>query len=246
MKIVAVIPVFGRLSLLKFTIKRLYEKNKCYKVICVGDQLEDRLLCEKMGAIWVGHPNKPLGSKWNFGFIKAREYHPDACLFVGSSDWVSDNWIAESTKHLPFADMIGRADCYFLDIRNKDKIDKYRLVYWSGYGDNLFNGIRKNETIGIGRILSRNILEKMNWQPFQKEKDNSMDWMMYQNVLKNGGKVLQLDNDSMYSLSISTDLWVNKHKFINHWNMNIKNSERIKNYTDFLKDNFPEAFEIFK
>ena len=42
-KILAVIPVYGRTSLLPFTIKRLLEKNKLFKVICCGNKEEDKI-----------------------------------------------------------------------------------------------------------------------------------------------------------------------------------------------------------
>src|SRR5688572_7366782 len=92
-RVAACLAVQGRLPLLRYTIKRLFEKNKVDRVICSGDQPEDRKLCESLGAIWVQARNNPLGNKWNKSFQEAAKYNPDACVFVGSSDWISDNWI---------------------------------------------------------------------------------------------------------------------------------------------------------
>src|SRR5688572_33434172 len=91
-KVVAVIPVHGRVPLLPYTIKRLIQKNDC-KVICVGDGLHEKQVCEQSGAVWVPFKNSPLGAKWNAGFVAAKRFNPDAVLYVGSSDWVCNDWI---------------------------------------------------------------------------------------------------------------------------------------------------------
>src|SRR5688572_11164270 len=118
MKIIAVIPVYGRLPLLVKTIQRLLNKNGVSKVICVGNNIDDKRVCVDAGAEWVTHMNRPLGDKWNRGFYEARQYNPDACLFVGSSDWVSDNWLPEMIPYLKDYDLIGTAGCHFLHIEN--------------------------------------------------------------------------------------------------------------------------------
>ena len=91
-RVVAVIPVFGRHPLLKHTIERLLKRNGCSDVICVGEE-EDRDVCKVAGAKFYYKDNKYLGEKWNHAFKKAKELKPDAVLFVGSSDWLSDNWL---------------------------------------------------------------------------------------------------------------------------------------------------------
>ena len=95
-KIIAIIPVYGRASLLKYTIRRLYNKNKLFKVICVGNEKLEKSICLQENGIWVEHANKPLGKKWNYGFTCAKKYNPDAILFVGSSDWISSDWIEKA------------------------------------------------------------------------------------------------------------------------------------------------------
>lgn len=42
MKVVAVIPIKGRLPLLRFTIQRLLNKNGLTEVICVGSKDEQK------------------------------------------------------------------------------------------------------------------------------------------------------------------------------------------------------------
>tara|TARA_E500000178_G_C16613267_1_gene569979 strand:- start:140 stop:655 length:516 start_codon:yes stop_codon:yes gene_type:complete len=75
---------------------------------------------------------------------------------------------------------------------------------------------RKNETIGIGRLVSRKLLDAVNFCPFPDEKDSSMDYGMYLHCINNKMSIKILDNDSLF-LSISCDLWKNMHEFDMHY-----------------------------
>lgn len=233
-KIVAVIACHGRLPLLRQTIKRLYEKNGVDFVICVGGR-EEEDTCLNAGAYFVEHENNPLGRKWNAGFQFAKDFNPDAVLFVGSSDWLSDNWLPTLVPYLDEYDMIGKADFYMLDIG-----DKLRSCYWHGYGE----GDRKNEPIGIGRLVSARIMEKFNWSPFDDHRNSSMDWQMFLRVRDNGGKIKMISGDHIRSLSISTNRWPNLHKFEDHWNDKVPSkSDRLD--PEWVDEVFPEHKTIF-
>lgn len=234
-KVVAALPVHGRLPLLKHTIERLYKKNGCSKVICAGDEPEAKKLCEKLGAIWVNAANKPLGQKWNAAFLKAKEYSPDAVLYVGSSDWLSDNWIDAMRRYVEEYGITGVPGCHFGDIKKSGQI---RIVYWPGYV-----GERANESIGIGRMLSKKLLDLIDWQPFDPEKDRSMDASMKAKCAKFGYHDFFVKED-VKAMSISTDQWGNMHQFDQHWNNELP-SQKIEDVDGFLKD-FPEAYKIFK
>lgn len=236
MRTVAVIPVHGRLPLLKYTIERLLKKNGCDAVICVGDQIEEQEVCEDAGAEFIFHENVPLGKKWNAGFVEAKKYNPDAVLFVGSSDWISDNWLPSLA---PFMmkfkiDMIGKADFYLLDIG-----ENLRFCHWRGY----VQKERKAEPIGIGRVISRRVLDILNWKPIEETLNSSIDYSMYHRVLGVGGKV-ELFKGDIQSLSISTDLWPNKHKFEDHYKNKLP-SDRMPGFEKWLDEKFPEYKLIF-
>ena len=218
--IVAPIPVNGRLPLLKHTIQRL----KC-KVICIGHEPEAKELCESLGAEWIQHDNFPLGAKWNAGFQAAKKYNPAGVLFVGSSDWVGDGYIDHCEKLLEQYDFIGKLGCYFADVG-----ETIRAVSWSGY-----EGRRLGEPIGIGRVLSNRILDTMNWKPFDDKQDNSLDYVMYEKARKGNTYILTDPNQKL--LSISTNKWINKHKFEQHWSNQIP-SQRIN--PSHLSESFPE------
>jgi hypothetical protein len=230
--VVAVIPVKGRHPLVKHTIERLLTKNKVQKVICVVDSNEDYHVCHAAGAEVIPHFEKKLGAKWNLGFKKAQEYNPDACLFVGSSDWICEDWIDYCEPYIGRYDMVGKPDFYLLDY---GKI--LRLCHWKGYTDPR----RQNEPIGIGRLISKRVLDLLDWQPMDPSLDSSLDYSMWKKVQAVGGSVGLLRTDEIQSLSLSTDAWVNKHRFEDHF-QNKKGLESAKmEPRPFLEKYFPEA-----
>ncbi len=203
MKIVAVIPVRGRHPLLKHTIRRLYQVNGCAVVICVGDSQDDYVVCKREKAVWVWHPNLPLGAKWNAGFMMAGQYNPDAVLFVGSSDWLHHRFMDRLLPHLQPFGMAGTLGCTFWHYDHYNRSS--HALEWRGY-----NGGRVGETIGIGRLLERKLMDHMAWQPFDPKLDNSMDHSMMVKAKMLGAKIAAIP-DADISLSISCTWWHNKH-----------------------------------
>lgn len=240
----AIIPVHGRLPLLKYTISRLLNKNKVDHVICVGASEDERKVCEEAGATFIEFENYPLAKKWNAGFVEARKFSPDACVFVGSSDWLSDNWLEHTLPHTDKFDMIGLPGCYFMDmkkaaLRRTEGAVGLRACFWAGY-----DGQREGESIGIGRIISARILDKLNWMPFHDHLDRSLDHSMQGRILEKGGKIKLLFTEDIKSVSISTDLWPNKHQFEQHYSGMLP-SIKIENAHAWAIDNFPESKLIF-
>ncbi len=208
-RIIAVIPVHGRELLLKYTIRRLYNKNKLFKVICVGEKKTEKEVVLQEKGIWVEYKNNPLGKKWNMGFKIAQIYNPDAVLFVGSSDWISSDWIDEAYTYIDEFGIIGKHEFTMADITKGE----LKTCHWLGYPKHTN---RNKETIGIGRLVSRKLLDVIDFLPFDNNLNSSMDWSMYCKCIKNNFKVKILTNNSKF-LSISCDLWINKHKFLYHY-----------------------------
>ena len=232
-KTIAVIPVHGRLPLLKVTINRLYEKNKIDKVICIGNKKEQQI-CEDSGAEFHIYSNNPLGKKWNYGFRIAKEYSPDAVLYVGSSDWLSNNWLPVL---IPFIErgyaIAGKFDYNLLHIS-----DRMNLTWFPHYPK---GSGRENELIGIGRLLSREFLDAIDWMPFDDYLNKSMDysmWIKLGNLQKKGMKLLPYAHNlhEIQSLSVSCDLWTNLH--------NSNGTIPLSQSEGWLKIWFPEALKL--
>lgn len=235
-KVIAALAVHGRLPLLEHTIRRLYEKNGCYKVICSGDGQAERALCEELGAIWVHARNKPLGNKWNQSFRRAQEFNPDAIVFVGSSDWLSDDWFRIMKPYVDTHGFAGVPGCHLADLGREE----IRLVNWPGYV-----GERSDECIGVGRMLSRRLLDAIDWLPFDPQFDNSLDRSMKDRSILKGYHDFMVRDSRLNALSLSAPYWPNKHKFNHHW-YNLLRSDKIENPEEWLSKNFPEAIELYK
>lgn len=246
-RVVAAVAVHGRLPLLEHTINRLYKNNGCYKVVCSGDGLEEKNLCQSLGAVWTPRRNKPLGMKWNAAFQKARDFHPDAIVFVGSSDWLSDNWFSLMRPYVEQHGFAGVPGCYLADLGKQ-----IRAVDWTcGYAG--YRQERADECIGIGRMLSRRLLDAIDWTPFDPKLDNSLDRSMKDRSIAKGYHDFMVKDERLKALSLSCPYWDNKHKFWMHWGLDVGEqikefipSIRMKEPDHWLSENFPEAIELHK
>jgi hypothetical protein len=229
--IVAPIPIYGRLPLVKLTIQRLQDQGA--HVIGIGHEKQAKDLVLSMGAEWVEHSNDPLGAKWNAGFKAAKKHNPSGVIFMGSSDWCSDNYIETCELLLDEYDLLGKLGCHFIDVA-----EDIRLVNWHGYG----TGPRSYEPIGIGRVLSDRFLNKLNWQPFDQRLSSGLDWSMWLKAIYADAAVGILEDPDLMLMSISTSAWNNKHKFNDHWTGPLK-SERITDLSTIYKT-FPQITEL--
>lgn len=233
-KIIAVIPIFGREPLLKYTIRRLYEKNNINYVIGIGYTEEEEGIVYNEGAIFLKHINKPLGRKWNAGFKYIEKFDPDAVLFVGSSDWISSDWIDKAYKYIEEGyGYVGKEGYSMVDITDGN----IRYCLWHGYLCD-----RKYETIGIGRLISKKLLKIIKYKPFDNNKNKSMDYSMYLNCINNNMLVKIINNESIF-LSVSCDLWINMHIFNYHYDA------VTNNYNKYIKNKnveFIDYIELYK
>lgn len=228
-KIVCPIPVLGRFTLVEMTVQRLL-KQKVIPIL-VGHEKEAYELANHYNIEFVQHVNYPLGAKWNAGFKAAEKYNPDAVLFAGSSDWCSDEYIREIRKHTKSYGLLGSLTCHFADVS-----DTIRLVEWHGY-----TNMRKNEAIGIGRVLNKAFLQQIDWQPFDSRLDNSLDYSMWKKATDHQVKIGILPStDQISLLSISTNKWPNKHRFHEHLNGKLE-STLVSNT---LLNNFNDIYNL--
>ena len=207
MIITAPIPVFGRLPLVRLTAQRLQSQGVI--PIMMGHEKEAQEIAKQLDIEFIHIDNDPLGAKWNAGFVASKNYNADAVIFMGSSDWASDGYIQRVKEHIADYGLIGQLGCHFADVGNM-----VRLVHWKGYKD----PIRMNEPIGIGRVLNREFLERIQWRPFDPRLNAGLDWSMWLKTIRTNQEIGILPCDgSVQLLSISTDKWINKHKFTDHW-----------------------------
>jgi hypothetical protein len=101
-------------------------------------------------------PNEPLDAKYDFGFRYARRFDPAGVALVGSDDFITSDYFCWAEGEIIRGhDMCGFLDCYMVDCQTQ------RLFYWGGY-----TGEREGDSLGSGRVFSREYLERCKWRPF--------------------------------------------------------------------------------
>ena len=178
MKIIAPIPCFNRFPLVELTAARLQRQGVI--PILIGHENEIKEIANDLNIEFIQAPNVPLGNKWNKGFMACKNYNPDGVIFMGSSDWASDEYIQSVNENLNDFNLLGMLGCHFVDVA-----EKIRLVHWPGYG----HGMRHEEPIGIGRVLRSDFLNEINWKPFDENLNAGLDWSMWLKALNTYQKI---------------------------------------------------------
>lgn len=222
MKFTILVPVWKRYETLKIfnnCIERIKE-NYDIEVVAVGSEPGDRVICESLGYYYVEAPNNPLGGKLNFGLKACRSIPSDAVLMLGSDDILSSNLMLYYIQQLNKGfDFIGFLDCYFMNLESGD------MIYWKGY-----RGQRSGEPIGAWRCLSRNLLDKLNWEAWDNQH-HSVDYTMW-NKLNGVKKHIARCKDKFLLVDLKTSENVTKFR-------KFDNSEIVHTKT-VLKDYLPQ------
>lgn len=160
------------------------------ELLAVGSEGDaSRKLCEQCGFDYLEYPNQPLSSKWEYGLNQCANYDPDGVIIVGSDDIVSQNLIEfydrQLKDNLVFC---GLQDAYFFDVNNQN------LVWWTGYSGKK-DPARVGETIGMGRCLSRTVLDKLEFSIWKGlDINSSLDGAMTRKLEQLGLQLLEYDN----------------------------------------------------
>lgn len=115
------------------------------------------------GITYVHAPNQPITNKWNAGAKAARLFDPDALMIFGSDDFLSQEWIDEAVHCVcAGADYVMPRVLHYYDAETGSAIR--------------CDCIGK---VGGGRTLSRALLDRLDWEPWQngryKNADGAMD-----------------------------------------------------------------------
>jgi hypothetical protein len=235
-RIVAVMPVSGRERLFGKTVQRLYQQADVEMlVVCIGATREEEDVASVNGGFFL-YEQEPytLGAKWQQGVNWARFWNPDAVMIVGSGNWFTNGWCKTLFPYLDQYDVVGSEAMYALHFREKDKI----MIHWGGYHTS-----RKGDMLGAGRLLSRSILNRANWQIYDTSLNIGLDKSMTKILKGYDARFLTLPQGDEMILKISSYKWENLNSFNALWN-----SPRAKQVADadkMLKKHFPEALTLF-
>ena len=108
-------------------------------------------------------PNEPLGAKWQFAVSEARKLNPDLLLTCGSDDILNPNYLVNAYKILLSGfDFVGVSQWFMED---KKKNDLWKAWYIE----------TKQFPVGSGRLYTKKLLDKLNWQIFDVKASRRLD-----------------------------------------------------------------------
>ena len=147
-----------------------YRKDYGITAVVAGSEGEaTKNMCALRGVTYIEVKNNPLSNKFVKASQKAAALHnPKALMILGSDDFVDNALIERYIRLLENgADVVGITDCYFYDTVSS------RSVYWKGY-----TNFRKGETIGMARMLSMKVFNRLRGKLWPSNINSGLDYNM--------------------------------------------------------------------
>lgn len=120
--------------------------------------------------------NDPLSFKWNAGVMSIEQLDFDAVILLGSDDYIDTNFLQYVKDNIEGHDMICFTDIYFED----DGLE----YYWSGY-----EGTRKGEPTGAGKVYTKEFLKRINWNLFHEARNRGLDGVSWRRCKEANAKI---------------------------------------------------------
>lgn len=216
MKIGLLTCMWGRPEVFKVFAFWANELKKHYdvKLVAVGSELEEsETLALNHGFEYHEYINHPVSNKWNYGVTKMYDY--DYVLMMGSDDITCLKLIRNYVKAMEQGfDFIGIDSCYIYDAISN------QMVYWGGYTNH-----RRGEPSGMARCLSKDLLEKLDYEPWANGINKGLDGTMWQKLKKVYAPrmIFNCQRDNIFACDIKTGFNVTKFdSFIGLPNCNLR------------------------
>lgn len=188
--VVCLIGIWDRLELVKINIDLLKKQTMPCKILLIVSSQKDKQFAIQNKVDWIYTDNKPLGRKWQIGLDECKKYNPNAVLINGSDDLLSTNWVKTCYHyiHNKQFDIVGKSHWYLLDLIEKTP---YKLMYKN-----------TNILLGAGRMISRNILDQVNWNLFPLNQNRGLDSYCNKIFNKNYAKRLVISSPKIFVISL--------------------------------------------
>ena len=166
------VPVWGRPGVTRALYQHLLEISAelegeiALKILAVTSTDDDLKLARDAGVLAMKVANSPLSSKCNLGMRFFEQTAMIGVISLGSDDFPDAayfRWVAANFKDHA---IIGVLDMYQVRVKNG------HAIHWAGYPESWG---RKGETVGAGRFLRADVLDAVNWEPWQPGMDNRLD-----------------------------------------------------------------------
>jgi glycosyltransferase involved in cell wall biosynthesis len=209
----------------------IWKRHKLFKIFLEGIERVKRNTEHEIVLVTIGSEKKafspnhietnnfPLSTKWQSGLEYARGFTPDYVLMLGSDDFICSNLLDTYTPEMEKGtDLIGLLDCYFLDSR----IDEF--THWIGYRNS-----RRGESIGMARMLSKGLLDKIGWEVWMQPANRGLDSIMMRklNSIKYSKKMFNCKEENIMALDVKTA--------INVSNINTYRDLKVEPYNNLSK-----------
>ena len=175
------------------TQKKLEDVFECINVVIDSNNSNIEIFKDNPNFIYRNYDNFPVSNKWNYGSSLCKDIDFDYIIMFGSDDIMDDSLLREYYKYMMDGyDYIGILDIFIYDIL------KENLYYWKGYG---LNSGRYGETLGLGRCLSKNVVEQLDYKLWINGINKGLDGSMQNKI--NGLRDIKIIN--FYSKDIVID-----------------------------------------
>lgn len=240
------IPVWERHELLVESINSVRMQTKECKLLTICSNKEDYQFVKSLNVDSILTINLPLGKKYQLGFEFSKLYYPKNVIILGSDDILSNNYIENINKYVSYYDVVGLKKWKIHEIK-EDKM--YQLEYChkiTYYDNNYFWGKRNSNiskifnseipgfctnllkefpfTIGAGRSIGYNILNKINWQVYP-DADKALDTLsLYNLLILNNATYKTIRSSQFYITSLKDteiDMITPKEKYLNSDTINV-------------------------
>ena len=155
-------------------IKRLRYDLDWYIPAVVVSGAEDKAICDQYHVMHIEQENKPVTAKFNRAMWHMRNIGADYAMITGSDDIMSTEFVQNTITLMETGvDLIGVWSFYFYCGHGKDR---GRLVRLERPNTRTF--------LGIGRTVSRRVLDQCDWTLWDVEKNWAMDAIASKNLAK--------------------------------------------------------------
>lgn len=157
------------LSLWCAGINRLRNELGTYIPAVVVSEESDKDICDFYQVFHITQENKPVTEKFNRGCAYMRELGIDYTIVSGSDNIFSTDCLKAMVSEMDKGyDLIGVNSIYFYATQGKHR---GKLVHLHG-----------TKMLGVGKCISKTVMDKINWRPWNKDKNWGMDWVATQNI----------------------------------------------------------------
>lgn len=216
-KLAVIVPFWKRKELTNLCFKNLSKQSKKFgfDVFVSGD---DKSLSDKYNFNFIDIDNNPVSQK-NNTLIKACKGY-DGVVLIGSDNFISDSIFELYGKiDLSTPVMYGFDNLHFYEVSTK--ILATECVY-------------KNQSIGVGRLFSKPLLEELNHSPWIGIRNSGLDTNCSNNLKSKGLKETILNYANHFILDVKHEYNITDHSIINLCNK-VCDLSLLKEYPYILK-----------